>query len=200
MARIEETNPTKGTAGSKDYAARNLLDKGANDYELRQRYMAEIASSAGLTIDRVALEIFYLLPPEFCEEYIKLFWTAFKDSGSGGGVSSRGDGIGPEATGGKKGTKKQRASRLEAAGGKNYKVYFTVISETALRQKERVDQRLKDIAADLKKDRQLKAKGQKRATGSTSSSVRCKGPKCGRFNPATANYCSNCGTKLLTGS
>ena len=165
------------------------------DYNARQRIISELASSAGLSADRVATEVLFYLPPEFLAAYEELFWATFKPQGSVP-VGTRGGGIGKDALAGTDGAAKTKGQRkgtpghVASGGGKKYKEFWTIISDANYRKKLRIDAKLRDIARTLEASR--RTGGGTGAEGDQSH----KCPTCRRFTARTDSFCSNCGTKL----
>lgn len=137
--------------------------------------LAEIMSSAGLSSGRVATEVLYLLPTDFVREYVRLWDRALSSNLAGGGGrtegSDQGQGPGRSAKGGE----------VRSRPTKMFKGVWVIKDEAALREKGRVDKKLRKIARDLRGAK--KGREQRRCAG------------CKRWLDDEWNYCAGCGER-----
>lgn len=163
------------------------------DYDARQRIITELASSGGLSADRVATEVLFYLPPDFLAAYEELYWATFKPQGSVP-VGTRGGGIGKDALAGTEGADKTKGQRkgtpehVASGGGKKYKEFWVIISDKNYRKKLRIDAELKRLAG-LIKSHTAGVGG-----GEGAGNPTC--PGCHTFVSRVANFCSRCGHEL----
>lgn len=167
--------------------------------------IAELVSSGGITFSRAALEILYLLPPDFVAVYTELFHQALK--GADGGSDARGQAA-------------ERTRDLGRASGKatrstgSFRGVWTIGDERALALKDRADKRLRSIARDtanalgnLKDQDDLARLNRKREkegkklpeavlqVGDSVSRLKCQNRRCNRFLDIQWLYCPSCGTR-----
>jgi len=118
--------------------------------EVQRRY-TDLMASAGVNGSRVAVEILFMLPPEFVRRYAELFdlslsWSprSGSGSGSGGGSIEKASGaVKPDVRGSGEGGMHTRVQPAASTSGKRYtKQHFAVLSETALNEKNKLDRRL----------------------------------------------------------
>lgn len=173
--------------------ARNQLEK----------RLADMASSGGLSYDRVGLELLYLLPQDFADVYVEVFHAAL--AGADGGAGARGeaqaqasgtmrasgkarnDSKGRGDTGGARGRAHGRAAR---STGRKYRKIFIVRSEKAFRVKERADKRLRQLAREMR----LQLTERDESEWKARSRRAC--PTCKQFTNIEWRFCPTCGTNL----
>lgn len=103
----------------------------------------DLMASAGLTSDRMALELMYWLPTRFRDIYERLYLEAL--SGHDGGTGNRGQVAARDSALGKA-TNTGTGKQLK---GRRYKKYWTIQDEAVLALKERVDKRLRAMAREI---------------------------------------------------
>lgn len=183
--------------------------RSAEYLSVRREVLRDLHGSAGLPQGRISLEVLYLLPDSFVDAYVKLFWEALAEVGSGGAGKGSGEanvvasGVSSDRRG--HGGRDGHGSLQSRGGGKKYKNTWLLRNEKALAVKETVDAELvklaRTMALELKLEQEKNRGGKVRKKGSGESSgegsaKRCEAAGCGRFNGAKSNFCSNCGTKL----
>jgi hypothetical protein len=155
-----------------------LSNEDVIEREVRRR-LSEYLNSMGVDSGRVSIEILYMLPESFVQEYRELFDRALRwsPSGSGGGIVNEGR-VTDEAEGRRKvkaqnakardRAKEEGKSRAEVAkaggtkvrkdgrgnakgGGKRYRdTQLVIADEVSLRIKELVDRRLKGMIGQIR--------------------------------------------------
>ena len=147
--------------------------KEAIESEVRRR-LAEALTGQGVGFSRVSLEVLYLLPPEFVEAYVKLFYSAFKD----GAAMNVGD---PHAEPVKVRRSGVKAGAGVAKTGRRYRDHWHIRDEGAFERKQRIDKELRKMVG-----RMLSGSGDDGRERS-----RCGG--CGRWVERKWRYCAWCG-------
>lgn len=158
-----------------------------------EQRIAEMVSSGGLTMGRGAIEILYLLPPDFVEAYTELFHQAL--TGTDGGSGARGEAAAKTRALG-------RAPGKAAKNTRRFRGLWTIGSEKALQNKELADKRLRTLARDIKRglqqlEQEELAKGKKGAKGMKQFLERSHCPNCRQFVKIEWKYCPSCGTRCL---
>jgi hypothetical protein len=152
----------------------------AEDDRLRIR-LAEIMSSAGLGYNQISLEILYLIPREFVDQYIALWEKALGAAGSG---DKAGQQLHRDAQLGKHKTETAAKGKKIGAGsggqGKRYKKFFVIRDEEALELKGRIDRRLRNMAREMADSGRGKKGGEKVLT-------QCK--SCGKIMSEGFRFC-----------
>lgn len=103
----------------------------------------ELMASAGLTSDRMALELFFWMPDRFRDAYERLYLGSL--TGIDAGTNARGQALRRDEELGKArntGTGKQLK-------GRKFKKYWVVQDEEILELKERIDKRLRAMAREI---------------------------------------------------
>lgn len=153
--------------------------------------IAEIMSSAGVGYNQIALEILYLLPSDFINNYIRMWERAF-----GPAVRAPGDQMLRDGELGKAPTQTARKGQMVGAGSggsaKRWKRIVSIRDERALRLKDRVDKRLRGISRDMRDELSLmesKAgrRGGVEVVGSSEVVTQCK--KCGKIQAEGWAFC-----------
>lgn len=112
--------------------------------KLRRSIIADLYQAGGWPQGRLSMEVLYLLPKEFTDAYVHLFHSALKEQAPVVSVGKGADELGKAAGG----VVKRTGSRLQAqGGGKKYKDHWMISSEKALARKQRVDAKLRELAA-----------------------------------------------------
>lgn len=133
-------------------------------------------TSAGVNVNRVSLEVLYMMPADFVRLYIEMFTRAL--GSADGGTAARGKAA--ENTGAL-----GKAKRKTAGGqGKKYKEHWVVQDEKALDLKTRVDKRLRALGRDIRKG----------LAGEISEAERARCVCCSSYMSADWIYCPSCGT------
>lgn len=145
--------------------------------DLRDR-LADVLASGGMGMNQVSQEVLYLLPDEFIEEYVQLFWTALA-----GDVTVRGRNPDEEVA---RVPGKYKDTRVYG-GVKKYKKHWLIKDWRAFEFKKRIDKKLVSIGREMKAKRELIEDGRV----SEVVEVRCDG--CGRFWSKGWRYCPWCG-------
>lgn len=170
------------------------------EVEVRKR-VAQVLSSAGVDSDRVALEVLFLLPPEFVLAYQELYAKALELPGA----VKAGD---PNSQ------MVQRTSDDQlplAKRGKKYHSHWLVKDERALRRKQQIDHQLRQLAGKATKgfgEPRARCNGPSRSASSSSNSRGSasspndggiEGPGgCGRWVKKDWSWCAWCGVRLGT--
>ena len=118
-----------------------------------QRRLTDRLASAGVSQSRIALEVLFLLPPDFVRAYENLFNRALKEPGL--------EGVGNRDAGSQV-KRVSRKSRLSARGktriaegagakaqSKRHRDYWIVRDERALKHKSLIDRRLRRMAREM---------------------------------------------------
>lgn len=161
--------------------------------EVRRRVSDALAEAGvgGLGGDRVAIEVLYMLPPEFVRTYRQLFDMALEWSPkSGSGI--RDEASATRASGGDKRdpTNSRTIRGAQDSGGKRWRqMPWTVRSEAASEAKSRLDRRLVEAAQSAV--RELKKSGDGHG-----SELRADGSRKG---PKTYPKCLECGRGQASG-
>lgn len=152
---------------------------------IRQKIIAEMVSAGGWPEGRVSLEVLYLLPREFTNAYVALFYDALVEQ-AGSRPTPEADtpalSSTPTTEAGKaRKTAKRRSSgplqfQGQHGGGKKYKTHWVIRSERALHKKQRTDAKLRELA---------------QAMASNDASNQC--PGCKKWLQPTWRYCPGCG-------
>lgn len=169
---------------------------------VRREVLRDLHGSAGLPQGRLSLEVLYLLPDSFVDAYVKLFWEALAEVGSGGAGKGSGEanvvasGVSSERRG--HGGKDGHGSLQSRGGGKKYKNTWLLRNEKALKAKDSIDHVLVQLAQEIDGELRASRKGGKPSDkgSKVQEAKRCGASGCGRFNGAKSNFCSNCGSAL----
>lgn len=155
------------------------------DEKLRRR-LAEVLSSAGVNANRVALEVLFMLPAEFVRGYSDLFHRALNTGEDG--MGERND---SKAELGRAAGKRTEEGRGAARKGKGSRGVFSIRSDKALGEKERVDRQLRKLA------RQMRDAGNagtgKETVARCGEGVEQEALGCGRWVESSWKYCPHCG-------
>lgn len=171
-------------------------DAGDNTLDARlRRRLAEVLSDAGVGGGRVAIEVLYLLPPEFVRGYTDLFHRAL--DASDGGMGGRND---AKAALGKAVGKRTEAGPGSAKrSGKNRGV-FPVRNDKALGEKDRIDRALRKLARSMRDGggadtgKMLVSRcGEDPRTGEVDEAGGVG--SCGKWVETGWRFCPNCGRK-----
>lgn len=146
------------------------------EHQVRVR-LAEALVSQGVGFHRIALEVLYLLPPEFVDAYTRLFYQAFRDDAA----INVGD---PNAAQVKDNRQGQKRGSGKAAAGRKYRQHWQIGNEKAFARKQQIDKELRALVRriDNREDYQDKARR------------RCSG--CGRWVELKWSYCAYCAHDL----
>jgi hypothetical protein len=167
--------------------------------EMRIQILKELSASGGLAQNRISLEVLYLLPQVFIEQYTTLFFEALREDAKGTDLEARAGEM----------TQKTRTTRVKLSdrrkhedgsvegavargaqgeGTKRYRNAWVIRNEKALKLKTEIDRRLRALSVDI-------ATGLK-PEGRVETDRRCRGAGCGRFVKNEWRYCPSCGTGL----
>jgi hypothetical protein len=202
MARVQDAANGDAADRVRMVGAGEDANGGKSLVQLQAERMAEtrfadMMSSAGVPVTRMALESLYFLPRDFVNAYAEMFTTAL--TGDDGGAGAKG----------KAGERTAALGRAErkthGGGGKKYKKYWVVADERALELKERIDKRLRSIAREVMTELQGGADGAggagesggvngHRVDGGRTADGKCA--KCHRFCAGAWKFCANCGSSL----
>lgn len=136
---------------------------------LAEKMFTDMMASAGVQVNRMAVEVMFFMPKQFRDVYSRLFRRALKGDDSGVDESGRrNDSVGvlgksagkntatgkqlPDAEGFRETRRTEFASGQTAAisgRGKKYKRYWTVEDERALELKDLVDKRLRRLSREI---------------------------------------------------
>jgi hypothetical protein len=180
------------------------------EHAVRKR-LTEAASAAGVPFGRIALEVLYLMPPDFVQQYELLFTRALRAPGSD--IDARGRRAEEAAQVGKARNKGGRGvggrSNVGSRGA------FAVRDEEALKLKSAVDRQLRKLARTMAAADEGVAEGSERgrmaeargysggagglglrgaaggAGGHGGGHARCAG--CGRYLEGGWVFCPGCG-------
>lgn len=133
---------TTGATGTEPEARNKTLAHFQADKMADNRF-TDLMASAGLTSDRMALELLYWLPSGFRDIYERLYLEAL--AGHDGGANNRGQVAKRDSVLGKA-TNTGTGKQLK---GRRYKKYWTVQNEEVLALKEKVDKRLRAMAREI---------------------------------------------------
>jgi hypothetical protein len=172
------------------------IDKTKED--MRIQVLKELSASGGLAQNRIALEMLYLLPQVFIEQYTTLFFEALREDAKGTDLEARAG----EMTSKVRKTKikvsdrrRNEAGELEGAvargaqgeGTKRYRNAWVIRNEKALKLKTDIDRKLRLLSVEIATG--LKPEGRVEGTR------RCQGAGCGRYLKNEWRYCPSCGSK-----
>lgn len=149
--------------------------------ELEKR-LTEMFAAGGVSEARTALEIVYMLPDSFREEYMKLFHRSLGMADGQTGVRGKAQ----ESTA----ALGRAPGKTPGGGGKKFKTYWVVRDESALDLKGSIDKRLRALARDIRTE--LEA-GDAEARGATTR-PRC--PRCSGIVALGWKFCASCGQFL----
>jgi len=175
---------------------KDKLDKTKED--LKIQILKELSASGGLAQNRIALEVLYLLPQVFIEQYTTLFFEALREDAKGTDLEARAGEMTVKLKDrkGEQSRAKVRANTgrqnegvvargAQGEGTKRYRNAWVIRNEKALKVKTEVDRKLRllsvEIATSLKPE------------GHIESTRRCVGPGCGRYLKNEWRYCPSCG-------
>jgi len=157
------------------------------DRKVRDR-LTEIFAAAGMKSNRAALELLYLLPPDFISAYEAVFEKALKlDGSSATGALKDAAELG-KAKGGTSATVGKK-TQLSGGAGKKYKLYWVVKNDSALELKHALDKKLRRLARELRAD--LSDSEVMAAGGKVAGKCRCD--RCGMIMSRDWNFCPGCG-------
>lgn len=192
--KAKATKSTGIVSRSESVTGKTLVQMQAE--RIAQTRFTEMMSAAGVSVDRMALEVMYWLPQDFMDLYQELYMRGLRNTD--GGTAERGQAATETGELGK-------APRKTAGGqGKKFKRYWTIADEQALALKEKIDKRLRSITRDIRDElteldfyrvrgerpesaAELKKEG-RRVLNS------CAG--CGIITSPTWNWCPKCGIEL----
>jgi len=126
---------------------------------------ADMMSSAGVSVNRMAQELLYFIPKDFRDQYIALWMAGLKGDDcdaneSGRRAQSVGD-LGKKSGGNSKERTSTNVAGVESetrsvggrgGRGKKYKRYWTIKDERAIELKDRIDKRLRGIGRDIESE------------------------------------------------
>ena len=161
--------------------------------KIAEKYFTDMMSAAGVSVDRMALEVLYWLPRDFIDLYQELYMRALRNTD--GGAGGQGEAAAQTGALGK-------AKANTATNGKRYKKYWTVADEHVLEMKSRVDRRLRAMTRDMRTEleeldwkRERKEKVRK-VQSRAGSGIRASCPACHIVVSLSWKYCPKCGTEL----
>src|SRR5436190_19055346 len=169
-------------------------DKAKED--MRIQILKELSASGMLPQNRISLEVLYLLPQDFIEQYTTLFFEALREDAKGTDLEARAGEMTQTTRSGAEKVKVRVSDRragegavargAQGEGTKRYRNAWVIRNEKALKLKGDIDGKLRDVTEDiiegLKPDSRLAGTGR-----------RCKGAGCGRFLKNEWRYCPSCG-------
>jgi hypothetical protein len=181
-----------------------MMDADAIEREVRRR-LTEAAAAAGVPHSRAALEVLYLMPRGFLDQYTALFDAALVLPSSPSGGTRRAGELGkansheplPGTAKGLRTNSGRNAGDAPHLGGgaaKKGPSGWGIKDTRALELKERFDKRLRALARDMRLDLSELAERGGKAKRVAAGPTRCAG--CGRIPQAEWGYCPNCGGKL----
>lgn len=157
------------------------------DNAVRSR-LTEIFAAAGLSSNRAALELLYLMPQDFLRLYEELFERALKLDGSSAAGALKDAAVLGKAAGSNSRTT-GRKTQLGSGGGKKYKIYWLVKDDGALSLKHVLDKKLRRLAREVRNDLDdLKTMDD---GGEVKGKCRCG--RCGMLMAKDWNFCPGCG-------
>lgn len=115
----------------------------AIEREVRRR-VSDYMASGGVPHGRIAVEILYMLPPEFVRAYRKVWERALRPDVQGV-VAGSGD----EKAANSKGERTRQGFAQGAKRGKGYANHWVVKDEEALKLKGSIDRKLGRLASEL---------------------------------------------------
>lgn len=137
------------------------------EHEVRRR-VAEALTQQGVGYNRVALEVLYLLPPEFVQAYVQLFYSAFREDTRIRAGSKNAKPI-----------RRREGVRGPAKPVKKYREHWQIEDEQAFSRKKRIDRQLRKLIPQMYMDTDNRHR------------ARCGG--CGRWVEERWMYCAWCG-------
>ena len=155
--------------------------------DLRDR-LSDALASGGMGMNNISQEVLYLLPDEFIEEYVKLFWTALKGDVVPG-VRNPDEQV-ARVPGKYKDT---RVYAKSGKGVKKYKKHWLIADGRAFEFKKRIDKKLVSMGREIKARREVIEEGRV----SEVVSVQCG--ECGRFLEVKWKHCPWCGSQKRRG-
>jgi len=189
-----------------------MVDKDDTEREIRRR-LTEIAAAAGVPHSRAALEVLYLLPPGFLDQYIALFDAALRLPGSPSEGTNRAGELGKAnshepLSGTAKGLRINSgrnagdAPHLGGSAGKKGPSGWAIKDVRALEAKEKFDKRLRALSRDIRLvlseiTSSTSTSGISKGRDSNLRVLQCSG--CGRIADKGWHYCPHCGGRFMAG-
>ena len=177
------------------------------DYRHR---LAELLSSAGVGYSQVSLEVLYMLPREFLEKYVELWYMALGPTVKSSMSGNQRDGDLGKA---KNDTRSKGVVPGAGAGGggKRTRGAFSIADEIAFQLKDRIDKRLRGIARELRlaladiearkntpyRTNTAEKTNTPERTASKTNTPERTCPKCGRFGATGWGFCPIDGSHLI---
>lgn len=148
------------------------VDADKEDYAVRMRH-ADFLAAAGVGVDRIAIEVLYLLPPAFVREYTRVFHEALNIGEDGSGIRNeqmtalgKVSGANSPNTGSRGGSRMSSGGHTEIGSGTGRgggsgksRGIFGVRNEEKLGEKDAVDRVLRKLARKMKNDENGRAGG-----------------------------------------
>lgn len=163
------------------------VDRKALDNAVRDR-LTEIFAAAGLSSNRAALELLFLLPRDFLETYEKLFERALKLDGASAAGALKNAAVLGKSKGGTSATT-GRKTQLSSGGGKKYKTFWLIKDDGALALKHTLDKKLRRLGREVQNDLDDL---QDMADG-VEVKGKCRCGRCGMIMAKDWNFCPGCG-------
>jgi len=167
--------------------------------DMRIGILKELSASGGLAQNRVSLEVLYLLPTEFIEQYTILFFEALREDAKGTDLEARAGEMTVKVSDVKNAKERKRVRREEGRenegavargaqgeGTKRYRNAWVIRNERALELKGVIDRRLRELTEDIISGLEGKAL--------ELNSRKCKARGCGRYVKNEWRYCPSCGS------
>lgn len=166
------------------------------DRAARDKY-TDFLAAAGVSADRMALEVLYWLPQDFLDLYQELYMRGLR--GTDGGTGDRGRAATETGELAKAARKTTRDGSFAGSGGggKRYKKYWVVADERALELKTKIDKRLRSMTRDIRDELSEMDFRDRRGERPRLRVGRSGCPECGLIVSPVWMYCSRCGLPLI---
>lgn len=165
---------------------------------MAEKMFTDMMAAGGVDHRRMAQELLFFLPRNFCDAYERLWYRGVAAKGTDGGSDQRGRSQEEAAKVGK--------AKGSGAGGmgkrRSHKKYWVIADEEALEIKDRVDKRLRGMAREIMRElAELddRAVSGGRAGGNGLARERKAArmcDECGRLAGEGWKFCPNCGSSI----
>jgi hypothetical protein len=131
---------------------------------IAERMFTDMMASAGVPVNRMAMEVLYFMPRQFRDAYVSLFRKALRGDDSGvdesgrrndsvgvlGKASGKNDSSGRQPNGEVRRTEFAPGQTAAISGrGKKFQRHWTIEDERAFQVKELIDKRLRGMAREI---------------------------------------------------
>lgn len=131
---------------------------------IAERMFTDMMASAGVSVNRMAMEVLYFMPRQFRDSYVSLFRKALKGDDAGvdesgrrnnsvgtlGKAGGKNTATGKDVEGEQRRTEFASGQTAAVSGrGKKFQRHWTIEDERAFQLKELIDKRLRRIAREI---------------------------------------------------